>query len=72
MPGGVQGADLVEIVRSSESLLASFGNHFWSKTVMFLKCFIDVFVDVMFMVVFMVFGLLFIGYDTFVSFFVKL
>ena len=36
---GVQGADLVEIVRSSGPLLAPFWSHFWSKTVMCLRCF---------------------------------
>ena len=39
VPGGVQGADLVEIVRSSGALLAPFWSHFWSKTVMCLRCF---------------------------------
>ena len=52
VPGGVQGADLVEIVRSSGALLAPFWSHFWSKTVMCLRCFfrcfcwIDLFMDV--------------------------
>ena len=40
VPGGVQGGDLVEIVRSSGALLAPFWSHFWSKTVMFLRCFL--------------------------------
>ena len=37
VPGGVQGADLVEIVRCSGPLLAPFWIHFWSKTVMCLR-----------------------------------
>ena len=39
VPGGVQGGDVGEIVRSSGSLLATFWNHCWSKTVMCLRCF---------------------------------
>ena len=39
VPGGVQGADLVEILLSIGPLLAPFWGHCWSKTVMFLRCF---------------------------------
>ena len=39
VPGGVQGADLVEMIRSIGALLAPFWNHFWSKTVILLRCF---------------------------------
>ncbi len=46
--GGVQGADLVEMIRSSGPLLAPFWSHFWSKTVMllrrFFRCFFGWFV----------------------------
>ena len=42
---GVQGADLVEICRSIGSLLAPFWKHFWSKTVMCLRCFLQVYSD---------------------------
>ena len=39
VPGGVHGADLVETLLSIGSLLASFWDHFWSKTVMFSRRF---------------------------------
>ena len=41
--GGVQGADLVEMILSIGPLLAPFWNHFWSKTVMCLRCFLRCF-----------------------------
>ena len=44
VPGGVQGADVVEIPLSIGPLLAPFWGHFWSKTVMFLRCFFRCFV----------------------------
>ena len=43
VPGGVQGDDLVEIVRSIRALLAPFWNHFWSITVICLRCFLRCF-----------------------------
>ena len=42
---GVQGGDLVEIVRSRRALLASFWTHFWSNTMMFLRCFVRCFFE---------------------------
>ena len=39
VPGGVQGADLVEILLSRGALLAPCWSHCWSKTVMCLRCF---------------------------------
>ena len=45
VPGGVQGGDLVEIVRSSRVLLAPFWSHFWSKTIVFLRCFVRCFFE---------------------------
>ena len=37
VPGGVQGGDLVEMIRSIGPLLAPFWDIFWSNTVMFLR-----------------------------------
>ena len=39
VPGGVQGADVVEIPLSIGPLLAPFWGNFWSKTVMCLRFF---------------------------------
>ena len=39
VPGGVQGADVGEIISSRGALLAPFREHFWSKMVLFLRCF---------------------------------
>ena len=40
VPGGVQGADVGEMLRSSGFLLALFWGYFWSKMVMCLRCFV--------------------------------
>ena len=39
VPGGVQGADVVEMLLSRGPLLPPFWGSFWSKTVMFLRVF---------------------------------
>ena len=44
VPRGVQGADVVEMLLSSGSLLAQFWCRLLSKTVMFLRCFFRCFV----------------------------
>ena len=38
VPGGVQGGDVVEMIRSIGPLLAPFWSHFWTKMVMRLRC----------------------------------
>ena len=40
VPGGVQGADVGEMILSGVGRLAPFWNHFWSTMVMLLRCFV--------------------------------
>ena len=72
VPRGVQGADLVEIVRSSGALLAPFWSHFWSETVMCLRCFFRCFVECLLYGFWVVLGVLLRGVWTFFPFFFEI
>ena len=69
--GGVQGGDLVEMIRSIGPLLAPFWSHFWSKMVMCFRCLFRCVVGWYFYGCWVVLGVLLRGFWTTFSFFLE-